>query len=103
MIRIDINSGNALELALDALSKGAVIVYPTDTIYGFGCDATNHEAINNLNNLINAKNIYQTLVGSDARSLIYQKYLLSENNSAKVEYLFLLEELYFYLHNLLYF
>ena len=30
----------------------------------------------NLNNLINAKNIYQTLVGSDARSLIYQKYLL---------------------------
>ena len=52
MIRIDINSGNALELALDALSKGAVIVYPTDTIYGFGCDATNHEAINNLNNLL---------------------------------------------------
>lgn len=51
MIRIDINSGNALELALDALSKGAIIVYPTDTIYGFGCDATNHEAINNLNNL----------------------------------------------------
>ena len=47
----------------------------------------------NLNNLINAKNIYQTLVGSDARSLIYQKYLLSENNSAKVEYLFILEEL----------
>ena len=48
----------------------------------------------NLNNLINAKNIYQTLVGSDARSLIYQKYLLSENNSAKVEYLFILEELF---------
>ena len=48
----------------------------------------------NLNELINAKNIYQTLNGSDARSLIYQKYLLSEDNDTKLEYLFLLEELF---------
>ena len=33
----------------------------------------------NLNTLINAKNIYQTLDEIDARSLIYQKYLLSED------------------------
>jgi len=48
----------------------------------------------NLNELINAKNIYQTLNESDARSLIYQKYLLSEDNDSKIEYLFLLEELF---------
>ena len=48
----------------------------------------------NLNTLINAKNIYQTLDESDARSLIYQKYLLSEEPASKVEYLFLLEELF---------
>ncbi|MDC1151400.1 hypothetical protein OAS95_02360 [Pelagibacteraceae bacterium] len=48
----------------------------------------------NLNELINAKNIYQTLAESDARPLIYQKYLLSEDNDAKIEYLFLLEELF---------
>ena len=47
-----------------------------------------------LNELINAKNTYQTLTGSDARSLIYQKYLLSENNESKIEYLFLLEDLF---------
>ncbi len=47
-----------------------------------------------LSNLINAKNIYQTLEETDARSLIYQKYLLSENNETKVEYLFLMEELF---------
>ena len=47
-----------------------------------------------LNTLINAKNIYQTLETSDARSLIYQKFLLSENIETKVEYLFLLEELF---------
>ena len=48
----------------------------------------------NLNTLINAKNIYQSLESVDARSLLYQKFLLSENNEAKVEYLFLLEELF---------
>ena len=47
-----------------------------------------------LNQLINAKNIYQTLTESDARPLIYQKFLLSEDNDAKIEYLFLLEALF---------
>ena len=47
-----------------------------------------------LNTLINAKSNYQTLNDSDARALIYQKYLLSEANESKVEYLFLLEELF---------
>ena len=48
----------------------------------------------NLNTLVNAKNNYQTLEESDARALIYQKYLLSESNENKIEYLFLLEELF---------
>ena len=48
----------------------------------------------NLKQLVNAKNIYQTLSESDARPLIYQKYLLSEDNDSKIEYLFLLEDLF---------
>ena len=48
----------------------------------------------NLNTLINAKNLYQTLDTSDARSLIYQKYLLAEDVEKQVEYLFLLEDLF---------
>ena len=48
----------------------------------------------NLNELVNAKSIYQTVPVSDARPLIYQKYLLSEDNDSKIEYLFLLEELF---------
>jgi hypothetical protein len=47
-----------------------------------------------LNEFINAKTIHQTLDQSFARSLIYQKYLLSEDNDTKIEYLFLLEELF---------
>ena len=47
-----------------------------------------------LNTLINAKNLYQSLDPIDARSLIYQKFLLSENIDARIQYLFLLEELF---------
>ena len=48
----------------------------------------------NFNTLVNAKNNYNTLDESDSRALIYQKYLLSEANETKIEYLFLLEDLF---------
>ena len=31
--------------ALDTLKQGGIILYPTDTIWGIGCDATNTDAI----------------------------------------------------------
>ena len=31
--------------AIEILNKGGVILYPTDTIWGIGCDATNDEAV----------------------------------------------------------
>jgi tRNA threonylcarbamoyl adenosine modification protein (Sua5/YciO/YrdC/YwlC family) len=34
--------------AVDALESGAVIAYPTDTVYGLGCDLTNKHAIERL-------------------------------------------------------
>lgn len=34
-----------IAFALDALKKGAMILYPTDTVWGIGCDATNAEAV----------------------------------------------------------
>lgn len=35
----------AIEQVVDVLKKGGLIIYPTDTIYGLGCDITNPKAI----------------------------------------------------------
>lgn len=34
-----------IQQALEVLRKGGVILYPTDTIWGIGCDATNAKAV----------------------------------------------------------
>jgi len=34
--------------SLTALRKGGIILYPTDTIWGIGCDATNPSAVENI-------------------------------------------------------
>ena len=47
-----------------------------------------------LNTLINAQNIYQSLDQLEGRALIYQKYLLSDNNKIKLDLLFLLKDLF---------
>ena len=36
---------NEIDKALEVLEKGGSILYPTDTIWGVGCDATNEDAI----------------------------------------------------------
>jgi L-threonylcarbamoyladenylate synthase len=50
-----------LKTALDVLKKGGVILYPTDTIWGLGCDATNDQAV---------ARIYSIKKRSDAKSML---------------------------------
>ena len=42
---------NNSKLAEKLILEGEIIVYPTDTLYGMGVDATNKKAINKLNQL----------------------------------------------------
>ncbi len=42
---------NEVENAFSILKSGGIILYPTDTIWGIGCDATNDEAILRINKL----------------------------------------------------
>tara|TARA_Y100001970_G_scaffold48219_1_gene61120 strand:+ start:247 stop:1938 length:1692 start_codon:yes stop_codon:yes gene_type:complete len=48
----------------------------------------------NINQLVNAKSTYQSLSGYEARALIYQKILLSEDIENKLNLLFLLKDLF---------
>ena len=50
-----------VERALGVLRSGGVILYPTDTIWGLGCDATRADAI---------QRIYQIKQRDDSKSLI---------------------------------
>lgn len=50
-----------IKAALDVLKKGGVILYPTDTIWGLGCDACNEEAV---------KRIYAIKNRIDSKSML---------------------------------
>jgi len=45
----------AIEQVVEVLRKGGVIIYPTDTVYGLGCDITNHRAIEKICRIRNIK------------------------------------------------
>lgn len=40
-----------MEKAINALREGGIVLYPSDTIWGLGCDATNEEACQRISNL----------------------------------------------------
>ena len=40
---------DSISASCSILERGGIIVYPTDTIYGLGCDATNDQAIKKIN------------------------------------------------------
>jgi L-threonylcarbamoyladenylate synthase len=42
-----------IKAAIEMLQKGGVILYPTDTVWALGCDATNEEAVKKLCNIKN--------------------------------------------------
>ena len=37
-----------IEKTIAVLKNGGLILYPTDTIWGIGCDATNTESVQNI-------------------------------------------------------
>ncbi len=47
--------GRKIARIVDILKNGGVIIYPTDTIYGIGCDLMNRKSIERLCQIINVK------------------------------------------------
>jgi L-threonylcarbamoyladenylate synthase len=42
---MSIDISNEVKKCKKLLLNGFTILYPTDTVWGIGCDATNHEAV----------------------------------------------------------
>ncbi|OHA47735.1 MAG: threonylcarbamoyl-AMP synthase [Candidatus Terrybacteria bacterium RIFCSPHIGHO2_01_FULL_48_17] len=45
---VSLRSHNWLVRALSVLRHGGILIYPTDTVYGMGCDVTNKKALRRL-------------------------------------------------------
>ena len=50
-----------IQKACEVLQKGGVILYPTDTVWGIGCDATNEEAV---------KRVYEIKRRADSKAML---------------------------------
>lgn len=50
-----------IKKAIEVLRKGGIILYPTDTVWGIGCDATNPEAV---------EKVYKLKQRQDSKALI---------------------------------
>ncbi|SDG16762.1 L-threonylcarbamoyladenylate synthase [Bacteroidales bacterium KHT7] len=55
------NYNEEIKKAVEVMRNGGVILYPTDTIWGIGCDATNEEAV---------KKVYEIKKRADSKALI---------------------------------
>ena len=61
-----------IKKACEVMQKGGVILYPTDTVWGIGCDATNAEAV---------KRVYQIKQREDSKAM-----LVLVDSEAKVDF-----------------
>lgn len=52
---------NEIKKSLEVLQSGGVILYPTDTVWGLGCDATNEKAV---------KRIFEIKKRSDSKAML---------------------------------
>lgn len=52
---------NNIQKALEVLRSGGLLLYPTDTVWGIGCDATNEEAV---------RKVFALKQRSDSKSLV---------------------------------
>ena len=59
--RLSQESKEDIRRAVEVMNQGGIILYPTDTIWGLGCDATNPEAV---------RRIYEIKQRTDAKALI---------------------------------
>ncbi|HUS86349.1 MAG TPA: L-threonylcarbamoyladenylate synthase [Bacteroidales bacterium] len=68
-----------IERSLEVLHKGGIILYPTDTIWGLGCDATNQLAV---------QKIYDIKKRADSKNML----ILIDNETRLPQYISVIPE-----------
>ena len=71
-MKLDEVAREEIKKACQVLNQGGVILYPTDTVWGIGCDATNPEAV---------KKVYDIKQRVDSKAM-----LVLVNNEVKVDF-----------------
>lgn len=56
--------------AVDVLKHGGIILYPTDTVWGIGCDATNKDAVKKIYDLKRREESKSMLVLVDSEAML---------------------------------
>lgn len=62
--------GEEIKKIAEILQNGGIILYPTDTIWGLGCDPTNNEAVEKLNGLKKRDKKQSFLILADSISMV---------------------------------
>jgi L-threonylcarbamoyladenylate synthase len=65
------------EEIISAIKAGKIFIYPTDTIYGMGCDATNEEAVKKLREIKNREGKPFSVI-APSKEWIIENYKISE-------------------------
>ena len=66
---MDINQ--EIQNAYEIIQKGGIILYPTDTVWGIGCDATNAEAVAKIYKLKKRAETQSMIVLMNGEKMIY--------------------------------
>ena len=57
-----------IKKCLEVLRSGGTLLYPTDTVWGIGCDSTNEKAVDKIFNL--KKRLPYSLLMTDTENLL---------------------------------
>ncbi len=72
----------ALSYAVKAMKKGGIIIYPTETSYGIGADATNARTVKKINRIKTRKGKFIPIIVSDMK--MAEKYIILNNDIKKL-------------------
>lgn len=61
-----------VQRTVDALKKGKVILYPTDTVWGLGCDCSNEEAVREIQRIKGSSNHKALIILVSASEDLYR-------------------------------